>query len=418
MIINIRVNNSYVFENKVELSLKADMRTKKFGYNVYQENSYNILKSIGIYGPNNVGKTSLLKCIRNIRNVILNEKNKVSSNIFSDSDISELGVTFLESGTKYSYDFKYDTEKEEYIYEKFSVLDIDEHGNEIEDIKLLRDSSTKEYIFEDDSIKNMMKFQSKNNILIHLIDESEIASFEVIKNVLTRFASKIDYVDMNNIPIQKTMKLMKNKDNIQEKIVNFIVNADLDMDTFKYLEETSINFKFKGELKENIEEKVLDIPDQVMDQLRLTSVYKGKSVPSILFDSTGTKKIVALSSYIIDALENGRILIVDELDSSIHFKLARAIVSMFNNELNNSAQLIFSVHDINLMDCKKLFRKEQIWFIHKDSEGVYLYSLSDFTAEDGVRSSSDIIEKYKKGVLGAVPEPNMIKTLLEVKYNE
>ncbi len=155
-----------------------------------------------------------------------------------------------------------------------------------------------------------------------------------------------------------------------------------------------------------------------MDQIRLTSVYKGISVPSMLFDSTGTKKIVALSSYIIDALEKGRILIIDELDSSIHFKLARAIVSMFNNELNKNAQLIFSVHDINLMDCKKLFRKEQIWFIHKDEEGVYLYSLADFTAQDGIRDTTNIIEKYKKGILGAIPDPNMINTLLEVEHEK
>ena len=84
--------------------------------------------------------------------------------------------------------------------------------------------------------------------------------------------------------------------------------------------------------------------------------YKGVHVPSMIFDSTGTKKIAAIASYVIEALEQGRILVVDELDSSIHFKLTRAIVAMFNNELNTSAQMIFTVHDINLMDCKRMFR--------------------------------------------------------------
>nr|WP_296473371.1 AAA family ATPase [uncultured Acetatifactor sp.] len=90
------------------------------------------------------------------------------------------------------------------------------------------------------------------------------------------------------------------------------------------------------------EEKALDIPEQIMDQIRLVSVYKGVHVPSILFDSTGTKKIAALASYIIEGIEQGRILVVDELDSSLHFKLTRAIVAMFNNELNMGAQLIFA----------------------------------------------------------------------------
>ena len=130
-------------------------------------------------------------------------------------------------------------------------------------------------------------------------------------------------------------------------------------------------------------------------------------MPSLLFDSTGTKKIAALASYVIETLEQGKILVIDELDSSIHFKLTRAIVAMFNNELNESAQMIFTVHDINLMDCKRMFRKEQIWFVHKDEEGVYVYSLADFTAEDGIRDTTDIIEKYKKGVLGALPDPEL-----------
>ena len=108
---------------------------------------------------------------------------------------------------------------------------------------------------------------------------------------------------------------------------------------------------------------------------------------------------------------------MDELDSSIHFKLTRAIVAMFNNELNTSAQMIFTVHDINLMDCKKMFRKEQIWFVHKDDTGIYIYSLAEFTAQQGVRDTTDIIEKYRKGILGALPGPELIRSLLSLKGN-
>lgn len=90
---------------------------------------------------------------------------------------------------------------------------------------------------------------------------------------------------------------------------------------------------------------------------------------------------------------------------------------MFNNELNTEAQMIFTVHDINLMDCKRMFRKEQIWFVHKDEEGVYVYSLADFTAQQGVRDTTDIMEKYRKGALGALPDPELINSLLDLKGN-
>jgi len=209
---------------------------------------------------------------------------------------------------------------------------------------------------------------------------------------------------------------MKNKNSLQNKIVAFIKNADLYLDNFEYVEMDNIETEFEGS-NDKPEEEVLDVVENLMDQIRLVSTYKGVRVPSLLFDSTGTKKIAALASYVIEALEQGKILVIDELDSSIHFKLTRAIVAMFNNELNESAQMIFTVHDINLMDCKRMFRKEQIWFVHKDEEGVYVYSLADFTAEDGIRDTTDIIEKYKKGVLGALPDPELINSLLSIKGN-
>lgn len=109
-------------------------------------------------------------------------------------------------------------------------------------------------------------------------------------------------------------------------------------------------------------------------------------------------------------------LVIDELDSSLHFKLTRAIVALFNNELNKNAQLIFTAHDATLLDCKKLFRKDQIWFASKDTDNEYLYSLADFTAkEDKIRSETDLFDKYNSGVLGAIPEPDLISILLDGK---
>ena len=56
--------------------------------------------------------------------------------------------------------------------------------------------------------------------------------------------------------------------------------------------------------------------------------------------------------------------------------------------------------------------------MHKDKEGVYVYSLADFTAQQGVRDTTDIMEKYRKGVLGALPDPDLINSLLNIKGNE
>ena len=416
MIIEVRAENCYAFRDEITFSMKADMRSKKFSSNVHKENKFNILKTVGIYGPNNAGKTCLIKCIRAIRGILLDEENELMTNIFTGNSVCELGMTFMSTGRKFAYDFKYDVQNKEYIYEKFSEIKKDEYDNEKEVCWLKKDSLSGEYKCIDENLQGMFSVISKNNLLYNLIDVSKFEKMAEMKSHLIGLAKKIEVVNMNNIPMKHTIELMKNKNSLQNKIVAFIKNADLYLDNFEYVEMDNIETNFEGS-SDKPEEEVLDVVENLMDQIRLVSTYKGVRVPSLLFDSTGTKKIAALASYVIEALEQGKILVIDELDSSIHFKLTRAIVAMFNNELNESAQMIFTVHDINLMDCKRMFRKEQIWFVHKDEEGVYVYSLADFTAEDGIRDTTDIIEKYKKGVLGALPDPELINSLLSIKGN-
>lgn len=416
MIIEISAKNCYAFEDTIIFSMKADMRNKKFGANVHKENNFNILKTAGIYGPNNSGKTCLIKCIRAIKEVLLNRKSDLMPNIFTNNNVCELGVIFMASGRKFSYKFKYDAVKEEYIYESFSEVFKDKYGNEKEENWLEKDTVKEIFTSVNQDLQAMIPMISNNNLLYYLIDTSKFKKLSEMKNILIGFAEKIDVINMNNIPMEHTIELMKNKNKLQQKIVEFIKNADLYMDNFEYVDMDKIKLE-SVEYEKKPEEKVLEVLDNIMDQIRLVSTYKGISVPSVLFDSTGTKKIAAIAGYVIEALEQGRILVVDELDSSIHFKLTRAIVAMFNNELNENAQMIFTVHDINLMDCKRLFRKEQIWFVHKDEAGVYVYSLADFTAAKGVRDTSDIIEKYRKGTLGALPDPELINSLLSIKGN-
>ena len=417
MIIELRIKNCFSFEDQIVFSMKADMRNKKFASNVHRENNFNILKTAGIYGPNNAGKTCLVKCFNAIKKILLNKKPNLMPNLFSKNSVCELGITFLVEGREFSYDLHYDAQKEEILYEKFSEIQKDQYGNEKEILWLEKDTVNQRYSCIDQDVLLMIPLMSSNNLLCYVIDASKFEHLEKMKKIIVEFAQKIDILNMNNIPMKKTIELMKNKGDLQKKVVEFIKNADLYMDNFEYVDMDQIKIDDRTE-NEKPDEEVLNMREKLMEQIRLVSTYKGVKVPSLIFDSTGTKKIAALASYIIEGLENGRILIVDELDSSIHFKITRAIVAMFNNELNTNAQMIFTVHDINLMDCKRMFRKEQIWFVHKDQDGVYVYSLADFTAQQGVRDTTDIMEKYRKGALGALPDPELINSLLDIKGNK
>lgn len=417
MLLSLTINNCLIYNSEVEFSLRANMHYKRFSNNVSNLDSINALKTAVLIGPNNSGKTSFVRIISTLKRIMLGKEAALVGNLFSNNSVVEIAVAFLENDSENLFEIKYDYFKREYLYERFARIERDKYKNVKTTDLLLRDSVNKEYYAEDDGLAAAMKVAAKNNILIYLLDTEEFPCLKSIKDIIVSFASRIDVVDMNNIPIKKTIDMLKDSDEMHQKIANFVLNADLYLEDFRYVKDEDVKIVLKTNDGETMpQEKALSVAVPLTEMLHLVSVYKGVKVSSLLFDSTGTKKMAALASYVIDALENGRILIVDELDNSLHFRLTRAIIALFNNELNQNAQLIATVHDVSLLDCQTLFRKEQIWFTHKDRENTYLYSLSEFTAKDQhVRDTSDLIEKYRKGVFGALPEPDLFQSLLEVK---
>lgn len=128
---------------------------------------------------------------------------------------------------------------------------------------------------------------------------------------------------------------------------------------------------------------------------------KGSAKFELHDESEGTQRLYGLIAPVLDCLRDGRVLVVDELDSSLHTLLVRRLVTMFQTpELNpNGAQLIFSTHDTSLLD-HTLFRRDQIWFTEKDADqATCLYPLTDFSP----RKHEAWERGYLAGRYGAVP---------------
>ena len=418
MILAIRANNYLVYSEEVELSLRANMKIKRMATNTVSVGNLHVLKSVGIYGANNVGKTCLLRAINSIKNVLLSIVAEVPANLYTNDPVCCLGITFTDGDHIYSYDFKFNSGRNNgipqgFVYENFSEIKIDRYGNESQTTIFLKDAEKQVYSFPgDQNIEELMKSVAVNNILIYTINTDKYERVGKIKEILRACAESIEIIALDDIPLDKTIQILKDENADKTRLVNLIKSADLDIENYHYVKPDVINMNVEP-VRGIPQEAVLRAQTLMTDMFCLVSNHRGKEVQSISYDSTGTKKVVALAGYIVEALEKGKTLVVDELDSSLHFKLTRAIVSLFNNELNSKAQLIFTVHDITLLDCKKLFRKDQIWFASKEEGIAYLYSLADFTARDGVRSdSSDIAALYRDGILGAMPEPDLISVLL------
>ena len=122
-------------------------------------------------------------------------------------------------------------------------------------------------------------------------------------------------------------------------------------------------------------------------------------------ESTGTLKLLAIGGLILEALYEGQLLIIDELDKSLHPKLTRALINIFQNPRKNpnNAQLIFATHDVSLLDSIK-FRRDQIWIVEKEFHGSSsIYSLSDIA---GVRKDVPFDKWYLEGRFGGTPVIN------------
>lgn len=118
-------------------------------------------------------------------------------------------------------------------------------------------------------------------------------------------------------------------------------------------------------------------------------------------ESEGTQRLFGLIAPVLDCLREGRVLVVDELDGSLHTLLVRRLVTMFHTPaLNpNGAQLIFTTHDTSLLD-PHLFRRDQIWFTEKDADqATRVYPLTDFSP----RKQEALERGYLSGRYGAVP---------------
>ena len=130
---------------------------------------------------------------------------------------------------------------------------------------------------------------------------------------------------------------------------------------------------------------------------------------------------LALGTAVVSALRNGRVLVVDELGSSLHPQLSHLIIDWSEDPLVNTsgAQLIFTSHDMTLLDAGRGDRgkREQVWFVEKDSDGVSeLFNLADFPLQKG----SNIVKQYLEGRFGGVPYtvPSLIHKLLNPRTGE
>ena len=412
MLLYYKIKNLKTFNKEIEVDLIADMHIKKFISNTIQTNDRNVLKAIGVYGPNNTGKSCLIEAIYALKVIMLNEPHLPFYNSFYNDTVTEIEAIYEVNNQIYKYIVKYDSLNKKYLYEKLDRLSTGKSNNFTSLNLLLRSDEKKDIKIK--SMKNIPVNLLNDNIPFFMLFSLNNTELEEDRNNYIKFAKSISFVNASGLlDISKTIDILQNDEKGKKFITSFAKNCDLNIEDFGYSNDINSDINISNELSKYQSNK---------EFLKVWSKHHGYVVPSVFFDSLGTRKLIALAGYIYKSLIDGGILLIDEIDSSLHHVIIRAIISLFNNELNQKTQLIFSTHDALTMDLRRLFRKDQIYLtnINEEKENELIHFSSKFTSRDenGSRGNEEVFDYYLKGRFGSIPSPDLFDTMYEVLKDE
>lgn len=400
MILEFSIENFLSYKDRVTFSMLANS-SSGLNDNYVVEGDKKILKTSAIYGANASGKTNLFKILtivismlRKSNNTDINTKLPIVPFKLNKETIkkpSEFEIKFIINDVRYVYGFTADTNQ---IYEEY--LYYYPNGRET---KIFDRTNVNEYSFSQKDEKFLNDIAAKNLSNKFFLATATNWNYEKTK-IPYKFLT-IDINTFNNLGGLRELAFkhhLQNDDELKTFTLDFMKKADFNIEDYKVIET------------EVPEEVLASIPDFIKTAMKekpkaFTSIFKHKGSELELTyeeESMGTQIIFSFIPFIKDALNSKKIIVVDEIDRSLHPYLVEMLVQMFNDsEINrNGAQLIFNTHDTNLLNLN-ILRRDQIWFTEKDSNNGTsdLYPLSDFS----VRKSENIEKGYMLGRYGAIP---------------
>ena len=402
MILEFSISNFLSFKDKVTFSMLANS-SNGLDDNYILSNDRRILKTAAIYGANASGKTNLFKILSTIISMLrnsnitdINSKLPIIPFVFDKDSInrpSEFEIKFIVDNIRYVYGFKADVDK---IYEEY--LYYYPNGRET---RIFDRINTSQYLFSQKDEKILNDIVEKNAPNKFFIATATNWNYEKTKIPYAFLSRGINtFGDLSELKETALRKYLKDDGRLKEFALDFLKRADFNIKDYKVI-ETDLPENVYLLLSEFIKRR-MDIHERPKISTAIFEHKNSDNTISFEEESMGTQIVFCFIPFIMDTLNNKKVMIVDELDKSLHPYLIEMIVQMFNDsEINkNGAQLIFNTHDTNLLKLN-ILRRDQIWFTEKDNDnGISdLYPLSDFS----VRKTENVEKGYMLGRYGAVP---------------
>jgi AAA15 family ATPase/GTPase len=418
MLIEYRVKNFMSFRDETVLSMVADPIDDLEDTHVFKNGNLNLLKTVGIFGANASGKSNFISSFSFFNEIFsdFTDMAKVIKKLpyyqFSDSCAKEpisFEITFILNGKRHRYGIEI-TEHgiaSEWLYfvpTRSEACYFEREGNEI---------TEKGIYFKPRKALDYIKPDPLRPFLYTLAQNS-LKEFEWAKAIYYYLKFEIrscNYMDefFKNMLETKLMENSKCSFLSKDLILKLIQDADFGIDDILIEEKKHTEDNLLSEFREFLKLKGKDLEEDKYETYMIHSKYNNKRAKTgdeklaVSRESSGTQKFYFLLYPILFVLHYGGILLIDEIESSLHPRLCEKILSLFNSIENNpnNAQLIFTTHNALLMN-SEILRRDQIYFVEKNKYGESnLYSL--FEEDGSIRKGYNYMKNYLAGRFGAIP---------------
>jgi AAA15 family ATPase/GTPase len=425
MFIEFNVGNYLSFKDRVKLSMVASTDDALQESNVFHVGKRRLVKSAVIYGANASGKSNLLDAMGFMRNMVIKSSKDTQANedievtpfklsTECDGKPSFFEIMFIWDNCTYRYGFETDRKSvhSEWLFSIPRTKGIELFVREGKEIKV-NSTRFKEGLGLEDKTRENALFLSV------------CAQFNgpVSKDILFWFKDMGFVYGLGDYGyLEATVDFLKDSER-KHKVMEMTRIADLSIEDVEGRKKKITVEDLPKEMPDQLKKEIMkdDPVDVELKTIHLKFGKDGEEIDKVVFDlaeeeSGGTRKFLTIAGPLLQTIETGSVLLIDELDARLHPLLTRAIVMLFNSHMNSqNAQLIFVSHDTSLLS-NKLFRRDQIWLTEKDKYGATsLYSLNELR---GVRKKAAFGKDYILGKYGAIPFIGDTKWLFCEESNE
>jgi hypothetical protein len=426
MLVEFRVSNFRSFKEEQTLSLVAG-RDRARKQSLINTGKFNLLKAAAIYGANASGKSNLFKAFELMCGFIRNSASKMNQgdkitgaipfrlSSGSESKPSRFVVVLLVAERLYEYGF---AATEARVWEEWLSVASPAGTHKKTWFSRIYNEASNDYSWKFDGLSQadgqVLRERTRDNGLA--LSRGAEQNVKPLSELFLAFDKGTWFFSQSMIqgPLtHMTAEHMRKNEDLARRIVTLMKDADLGIQDVM-VEDGPPPPPGAIELLRKVVSK--DVVDKVESgEIKSVSIKTchrlGDTGQMVRFDmqedeSNGTQRFFALAGPLLEAMDQGTLIVVDEIDCSMHPLLTWKLVEYFQDSKINTkgAQIVFTTHDANLMS-PYLLRRDQIWIVEKNREGATeLCSLYDFNKKERPRGGESYMRNYLAGRYGGVPD--------------